>query len=874
MSIILTNNKKYSLYRYNYHNNPIYFIVADKTLLYGFVILKHDGSATFLIQDSTGNNFSIKFLFNIDEINYMSTELIITTDNYESLGKLFDSMKIEKTEELDSIANKILSSSIDGTNNIQTLNLYNYKLAKAEEDSEQLVEDKKEETVVQVEKEMPLRINKKEVDAEDKKQEISKETVKLVESPISSPVEETKIEPSEEKIESEKESAIIGTKEEIIKKPMKEITEEIVKIKERTKSKIDSHYFVGYLVDVKDNPVTESYNWEYRLNANRQPMKVYFSPKDFTKILTTHMFISGKTGSGKTSFNNSLIHSLLYHGVSVFAFDIKTSSIDYSATIINQPETPEKMLSEMNDSKYKGILTQDKNIMFSKSDVPNEALELINSKPGFKNRFGKKIEPIVLYNNPDESENIKSFTAINILDNYIRHDLIEYSRELSIGNDVSGEYNATRMQYKEGIEQMLLSYFKVLSMKSSYNVKRYLPIISESITLKIINFMEKTGFRLFPSNEDFENWLLDYSVFGKDLKPESEEVMFLNNMKNIHIAKRIIDFENGINLSQIIKRILFEQKTNFYVTIKTNTDLVGFYIIYLYYLLLKAGDLKLKELEKDGCYTTIFIDEAHYLSSEPLLEKVLVDAQRTDRMRNRGWIFSAQRVFLKGFSAQESIGNYILFAQQSADIFSQKTKFSKIFGKEVMQFIGTQNFSFTYDNGSLFVDEDGNYLPRMSVAIKSLPNRAFIEDISAYGIAKYAANIKPYLAQDYVSENEFNISTPQFKIGFDILNDDGKLVINYLSDEDNARLKTYLADVIDTEFAEILSNPDLNKKRFSTRTLQFLEKLLLLIEVNKDFSIDAREIIDDILKKYRPDKNRDLIMKVLKLSEKYKNEVK
>lgn len=847
-------NKRYSLYRFKTKEKDVYFITGNDILLYSFVITAFDSQSKFLFKNDNGDDLSIIILFDIDSVKYAVAETTFTIDNYKELGTIIDKFGIGKTLIDDSLARIILSASVEGIKKINSISLLNYKEVQFEDyengpaDNFKKSSIKKEQIITEQQVEPEKTVFDKKETEEVKKSSKSENTVA---------------------------TEFFTSNTKILSEPMSDITQKVKEIKSQHKTKIDPHYFVGYKIKVDGNSVDNTYSWEYDINQNKAPVKIYFSPKDFNKILTTHMFISGKTGSGKTSFNNNLIHSLLYHGVNIFAFDIKSGSIDYSSTLIKKPESSDRILNEiMNSERYKGTLKPEKNIMFTKEDIPQEALKLLNpSIGGFKNRFGNDIVPIVIYNNPDELENIRSFTTLNILDNQLRLELVKLTQEQKNGKENSAEYNAGKQEYKEGLNLMLTVYFRVLSQKSSISSDKFISVIADFVTNKIITFMEKTGFSVFPTNFDFANWIHDYSMFGKDLKPDSEELRFINNVYDNNLAKKIIDFENGINLYTILTNIVSNMKTNFYITIRTNPDLVGFYIIYIYYLLVRGEKLKIPGMVENECYTAVFIDEAHYLNDDAVLNKVLTDAQRTDRLRNRGWIFSSQRIFMKSFGKQESLGNYVLFGQQSGDVSSQKTRFSKIFNKYILQFINTLMLTFTYDNDNFFVDEDGNYLSRDTTAIKSFPNRAQLPDIMEYGKDKYSAEIQPYLAQNFVSNTELKIQLAPLKIGFDLLNNEGKLVLASFTEQDEIKIRNYLTDVLEPSLSEQLSLPDneLNTKAFSTNTLQFIEKIMMLIEVNRQFSTDARLFITEYIDSYNSENNRKMILEILRISDEYKN---
>ncbi|MEM4114767.1 MAG: hypothetical protein QXP59_02000 [Saccharolobus sp.] len=833
---IIINNKKYTLYKDVYKKVYIYFVTGNEVLLYSF-ILRDDIETDYMLKDATGKNISIQFLYNIDTESATSTKSLPTLENYTRIKNYLDDKEIRKSVDNDSLARVAAVAMIEGLQFLTQISFANYKIP---------ITKKPYEKQNEKEDEQQNKIEQQEVVVEESKETKSENNIKDIVEPQK---------PSQQNITI--------PYSEIKEKTFEKIAEKVEEIKEK-QPKISPYYFVGYKIKLETDPLTGKTNWHYELNKNKEPMKVYFSPKNIGKIIASHMFISGKTGSGKTSFNNTLIHTLLYYGVNVFAFDIKTGSLDYSSSIINEPESKENMLKTINDSKYKGVLQPDENIQFIDKDIPDEALLLLNPKISvFKNRFGKPVVPLILYNNPDESANIKYFTSVNILDNQLRNDLIEYA---SKGNEYIAEYNALKQEYKEGINDMLIAYFNTL-VKGKYN-KKFVEVLADYMTSKILAYMEKTQFRVMPTNADFADWIQDYDMFGKDLKPDSEEIRFIDYVYDNNISKRIIDFENGVDLHGILKSIT-ERNSNFYLTIRTNISLLSFYVIYLYYLLSKSEKLKIDGMAEGEAYSAMFIDEAHYLEKNQLLDNVLKDAQRTDRLRNRGWIFSSQRVFMSSFGKQESIGTYIFFAGQSGDVASQKTKFSKIISKESIDFINSNLLTFTSDNDDLIVDEEGSPIDRFTTVVKAFPNRAFTKDIMEYGVTEYAKKAEPYLIQKQKIEGVFELTFSPLTISLKTLSEDGKLSISALTDDDRIKLLKIINDLT-PQLIEALSDKDLNSKEISSNSLQYIQKILLLIQTNRELSDKVDVFIKTYLVAYKNTLNIDLIKQLLEIFEDYK----
>lgn len=862
----------------------------------------------YILKDNFGKNISIQIIFNIDSNELSDGNSIPTLGNWEYIKDYLNTNRIFSSIEDDGLARLTFVSLIEGINFLSQISFASYKLPITDDnyrqkennnftnndestkpvknynpieekrnidDDENIIKENREDAInykpinpiAKNEIELPQEKldDEKEngsIEKENPKEEIQNENDYSKEAEISSNFNEN-IEKSQipnnnynSKLDNDIDSIALKTSsEDISKQSFEEISERVDKIYPKGKIKIPDQYFIGYKLE-KETDMTGKENWVYALNKDRKPVKLYFAKNNIGKIIASHMFINGKTGSGKTSFNQSLIHSLLYHGVNVFAFDIKTASIDYSATIINKPESKEEMIKLMNDQKYKGILPPDKNIEFVPDDIPSGALEILNPNyDSFMNKFGKKVIPLVIYNNPDESENIKYFTSINILNNNIRDKLIELSNRKE--EDIE-EYNSFKQEYKEGINKMLTAYIDTLIISSSQ--KKFVETMSYFVSTKIINYMEKTNFKLLPTNMDFSEMLHDYSMFGKDIKTDSEEARFIEYVYDNNVSKKIINFENGIDLLSILNSLI-KNGSNFYLTIRTNISLLSFYVIYLYYLLSKGNKLKIEGMKEGEAYTAMFIDEAHYLDNNPLVNGVLKDAQRTDRLRNRGWIFSAQKVFQSGFNKQESIGTYIFFSGQSGDVASQKTKFSKIIPKDVITYINSHILTFTTDNDDLIVEENGEPFDRNSFAIKSIPNRAYTKDIGEYGKTKYAENIKPYLIQNQHFDEYIYIHKQRFNIPMRAVEDDEKLLISSLNDEDKYKLLKMVSD-LSLQVTSIISDEHLNEKEFTSDSLQYIYKILLLIGISRELSSDVAEVIKNYIFDYKKEKNLDFMIKL------------
>lgn len=843
---LFIQSKKYSLLSDKYNGNVIYFVLGNDTLLYVFILRSMDDyQSKYVLKDNFGKNISIQILFNIDVNEMTEGTPFPTIENWSSIKDFLNTNKIFKTIESSSLARLAFVSMIEGLTFLSQISFSNYKIPITNSQ----VKQEDEEPEKQVFSETKATTIKKAIASVEEAQNDVDDNIEKKDEVVEDAVV------SNESNTDKDESIIKATSEDISRHTFEEISKKVEDMTPKTKTNVSTKYFIGYkIVNSLDSTGKEA--WTYELNKDKKPVKLFFAPNNIGKIIASHMFINGKTGSGKTSFNNSLIHTLLYHGVNVFAFDIKTGSLDYSATIIKKPESKEDVLKMINDQKYKGLLPEDKNIEFSPDDIPDDALEVINPNIGtFTNRFGKKVIPLVIYNNPDESTNIKFFTSINILNNELRNQLIDFA---SKGDNYVAEYNAIKQEYKEGLNQMLIAYLNTLT-QGKYP-KKFVETMADFVTSKVINYMEKTEFRIMPTNSDFAELLHDYSMFGKDLKPDSEEIRFMEYIYDNNISKRIIDFENGTDLHSILKAIT-QSGSNFYLTIRCNTSLLSFYVIYLYYLLSKSEKLKIDGMKEGEAYTAMFIDEAHYLDKNQLLDRVLKDAQRTDRLRNRGWIFSAQRVFMSSFGKQESLGTYVFFAGQSGDIASQKTKFSKILSKEAIEYVNSNILSFTTDNNDLIIDENGSPLDRISAVVKSFPNRAYSKDIMEFGIAKYAEEINPYLIQNQILENKIYIKRQKLDISLRTVGDDGKLTISSLNEGDRFKLSKLVSD-LSLQLSSLLSASDLNEKEITEDSLQYIQKILLLVEISREVAPKVEEILNKYIYVYNSENNLQFIMEL------------
>jgi hypothetical protein len=192
--------------------------------------------------------------------------------------------------------------------------------------------------------------------------------------------------------EAEEKDSYVSSEKEILPKPQEEDTNEeeefsINKLKNdlKTETKIlsfnndeKSASFIGYKLD--------SSGEKYDI-SNLKPVKIFLNGKTALKQLSSHLLITGKSGSGKTSFNLSLINFLLRNDISVVAFDVKQQSIDYSSLIIKEAEQNKNLLSfiQMNpNEKLRGTLAED------------DLIQKKSLKDNTKTLSGKEIVPLIL----------------------------------------------------------------------------------------------------------------------------------------------------------------------------------------------------------------------------------------------------------------------------------------------------------------------------------------------------------------------------------------------------------------------------------------------------------------------------------------------
>ena len=860
ISTLFIGSKKYTLYKSKYNDCFIYFITGNDTLLYIFLLRDTvEYNSKYIFKNSVGNNISVQFLFDVDKNEMYEETPLPTLSNWNTIKKYINENKIFKSNDDDFIARIVLTGVIEGLSYLSQLSFANYKMPITQHVN-RIEEDKTTEEKTEIKEEIPEKIENKNDTASESKEVENKNETTLEKEPeqkqekIEEPIIKDNYIPIVPNIQTPK--VITATANELSKSSIINVSKKLEDENKNIKPKIPNQYFVGYKMILEQDDYGNK-NWTYELNKNKEPVKVYFSPQNIGKIISTHMFINGKTGSGKTSFNQSLLHTLLYHGLNIFALDIKAGSIDYSASIINKPIEKSNLLKYMNSEKYKGVLPESKNIEFIDKDIPDEALKILNPKFGsLYNRFGNKVIPIAIYNVSDEGDNASYFTALNILDNDKRQKLIEYADD----EEKQDEYNNMKQEYKDGLSKLLVAYFNALSSQRPSNSDKFINTYAELITNKLMSFMEKTKFRIFPTNREFINMLKDYSMWSKDIKPDSEEEIIMNYIADAHNAKKIVDFEKGIDLVYVLNKIR-ENNSNFYLTIRADTFLLSFYVIYLYYLLSKTDNFKINGLDKNGAYSSIFIDEAHYLENNPLLTKVITDAQRTDRIRNRGWIFSAQRAFKSGFNMQESIGTYVFFGGQSADAVSLKARYSKVISSKAIEYINKNISTFTTDSDTFIVDENGTPLDREIEVVKSFPNRAYSDEIHQYGIGNYAKDISPYLIQNLKIDNVINFTIEEIPISFKFNGDSEKLTISSFGNDDKKLLIKMITE-LQNDINIFLADKNLNKEEISMNSIQYIEKIVLLAEVQRTNIPNGDIILNNYLYNYNKENNTKFLIEL------------
>ena len=207
------------------------------------------------------------------------------------------------------------------------------------------------------------------------------------------------------------------------------------------------------------------------------------------------------------------------------------------------------------------------------------------------------------------------------------------------------------------------------------------------------------------------------------------------------------------------------------------------------------------------------------------------------------------------------LGLYQFFAGQSGDIASQKTKFSKILSKKSIEYINSNILSFTTDNNDLIIDENGTPLDRTDAVVKSFPNRAYSKDIMEYGIAKYAEEISPYLIQNQILETKIYLKPQKIDITLRTIGSDGKLTISSLNDEDKFKLVKAISD-LSLQLSSLMSEKDINTRELTIDSLQYIEKILLLVEISREVSSKVEHILSTYVYSYKKENNLDFIVEL------------
>ena len=538
--------------------------------------------------------------------------------------------------------------------------------------------------------------------------------------------------------EAEEKDSYVSSEKEILPKPQEEDTNEeeefsINKLKNdlKTETKIlsfnndeKSASFIGYKLD--------SSGEKYDI-SNLKPVKIFLNGKTALKQLSSHLLITGKSGSGKTSFNLSLINFLLRNDISVVAFDVKQQSIDYSSLIIKEAEQNKNLLSfiQMNpNEKLRGTLAED------------DLIQKKSLKDNTKTLSGKEIVPLILWNKQAElgDRNSKYFTRINILGT----DFLE--RYNSVNDEV--EKKAIIVSFKDYLETTLTNYVSLINKHNKIqNSDVALKLVDE-----ILSFYEKTNYKYDLTNKDF-NKLFETSV--NDVSDKVNEV-YIKNLVESNRFQNYIDLDSGVNLYKEIKEILKQDKV-FYLVLNIDSDLSAFYLFYIHYILSEQNLIKYAKLNS-GLRFAVIIDEAEFLSTDERLIREIKIAEQVDRSKGISIILDSQQAFKKDFSAQTSIGNNILFSPQSSDLNSIKSKFSNI--QNISKIIKT-SFLFASDSDLLFVDENNNIVK--DSIIRTIPNFVYSEGLANFGVDKYLTlALKYFLKQSSSKLSKFIPSTMFF----------------------------------------------------------------------------------------------------------------
>ena len=594
----------------------------------------------------------------------------------------------------------------------------------------------------------------------------------------------------------------------------------------------------------------------------------------------------GKTmwvgNSGKTTFLNNLTNILLYHGVNMISLDIKIGTLDTPMNVISDGQTKKDELEFMNDRTYKG----EENLNFTTSDTFNESL--ITAK-NMVNRVGKNTIPLMLYyraNDKNESENMRMFSRINILDlpelkalRFLKKRLDFWKESVAKGeipqddkyktlDDIQKDYNNKLLLYKNEIITLLGLYIETLAEIQTSIVKnaennRFIKKVIDNGVEKLIDYIESANFNFLPSNKEFENIIFDIDslkIGDKDLDENSSAYVFMKRLTEAHNASRVIDLNSGIRLFDILQDIN-NSGTNFYLIIRTTPSFAMFYLLYTYYSvisLLASDSLKsIDENDKDSPLVSFLVDEGTQLFSvnsdiTNKYVKVLKEGQQQTRGIRLSWIYGVQQPFKESFDIQTSLGGRVIFRAQPADVNAVKGLLGSISNPDLFDAVMRQDLTFI-TNIPIFVDEYNNLV--QNSAIKELPNRVpqVKPDgpINSHNYMNYCEN---YLIDNYYL-TEYHLKMEDIEI-FEYLNSKGVL-IKPIDEE----IKDMVNSVIRTYNSNSLLEIN-NDKNISEITLMNINKTLALFSaIDPSSTNEIKEILGTI-ENYNKANNMKIINKL------------
>lgn len=835
---IFFGGTKFSLYKLQISENVFYFIVSnDNIILYAFVMTQYSQTQSAgkrqIVFNSKGGLIEVKFFYSLNSSNDIMQQGSFYLANYKDLIKLF-------------------------TN-------YNFK---------QTIEDKEIASLI---------ISQSQFDLIDNLQRISTESFKPINSALSTPLEfsENKSVVSTEdlgmKIKASVKDIETGGVEEISKRANEIYSNEPPRI-------ADPNYQIGFEMAYDDNPDNHE-SAKFVINKyTKRPAKCFISNRSKDLIsLNQHVLISGVTGSGKTTFINNLTNVLLYHGVNVISLDIKLGNLDTPIDLITNGENKKEILSFMNDRLYKGSA----NVLFSGDDVYSESLITIKDR---KNRLGRNIVPLMIYYRADdknESENMRYFTRINILDlpelNSLRtlYSLLKDWKAGKIINsekyktleDLEKEYNNKRLMYKNEINILLGLYINAITemqlsiVESPKNIT-YMKLIIDNGSDALVKYIEKSGYEYLPSNAEFSEIVFNQNYLNpsdKENDPSSPLMSFFNRLIEAHEASKMIDVEKGIILYNILQDIN-SKGLNFFLILRSTPTFAMFYVLYSYYSvisLLADGKFRaIDEADHDSPLVTIITDEGTQLFRVDKLNfidkyiKVLKEGQQQTRGIRISWMFGIQQAFKESFPLQTSLSNRIIFRAQANDINSLKATSGSIVREELFDAVMKQERLSFVSNAPIFIDEYGNIVK--DLIIKSLPNRAGqVQPDGPINAHNYIELCENFLINNYIID-EYDFACED--VDMSIVNENG-ILLKPVDDE----IKSIMNKIIST----YNSNPLLdikNDKPISKTSLMQLRKMMILFgAVFPDIKPEMDNIIKNEFNSYGKDKNERLIVKITEI---------